>query len=361
MGGQQCLKDARVLVVGMGGLGSPAALYLAAAGVGTLGLADFDVVAEHNLQRQILHDTAAVGAPKLRSAAQRLAALNPSLHLQLHNRGLTPANALDIISGYDLVVDGSDNFPTRYLVNDAAFFARKPLVHGSVFKFSGQVGVFDPAQGGPCYRCAFPSPPPAGSVPDCGEAGVFGALCGVTGSLQAMEAIKVLVDVGEPLRGRLLVYDSLAQSFQTLNLARDPACPLCGVAPSLRQLEAQNYAAVCTPESSAELRELPLNIEVEEARALLAAVPGAVLLDVREDYELEICRIAGARWIPLREIPERLNELPRDRPILALCHVGIRSRQATRFLRANGFKRAVNVAGGIDAWAARLDPALARY
>ena len=359
--GQQQLAAARVLVVGVGGLGSPAALYLAAAGVGTLGLADFDDVEEHNLQRQIVHDTAAVGEPKLDSAARRLAALNPHLRLQRHDDGITPANALGIFAGYDLILDGSDNFSTRYLVNDAAFFARKPFVHGSVFKFSGQVGVFDPARGGPCYRCAFPAPPPAGSVPDCGEAGVFGALCGVIGSLQAMEAIKLLTGAGEPLRGRMLIHDSLTQTFQTLNLARDRACPLCGEAPAISGIDVRNYDGSCAPVPAADPRAAPLEIEVEEARALLAADPGAVLLDVREDHELEICRVDGARWMPMREIPGKLDELPRDRPILALCHVGVRSLQVTRFLRANGFDRASNVAGGIDAWAARLDPALPRY
>ncbi|HTT57295.1 MAG TPA: molybdopterin-synthase adenylyltransferase MoeB [Opitutaceae bacterium] len=363
--GQRRLAAARVLVVGAGGLGSPAALYLAAAGVGTLGLADLDRVEEHNLQRQILHDTAAVGAPKVESAARRLAALNPHVRLRFHPEGITPANALDVFAEYDLIVDGSDNFGTRYLTNDAAFFARRPLVHGSIFKFEGQVAVFDPAGGGPCYRCLFPEPPAPGTVPGCGEAGVLGALCGVIGSLQALEAVKCLLGIGQPLRGRLLVIDSLAQDYRTLECPRDPHCPLCGEAPRIRALDAANYDAACAPApatgGAATPAGVPVEVTVEEASRLAAAAGHALVLDVREPYELEICQLAGSRHIPLRQIPARLGELPRDRHILVLCHTGQRSRRVTEFLRGQGFSAVSNIAGGIAAWADRVDPALRRY
>jgi adenylyltransferase/sulfurtransferase len=364
--GQRKLAAARVLVVGAGGLGSPAALYLAAAGVGVLGLADLDQVEGHNLQRQIVHDTAAVGRPKVESAARRLAALNPHVKLQLHDRGVTPANAIALFSGYDLIVDGSDNFPTRYLNNDAAFLARRPLVYGSIFKFEGQVSVFDPANGGPCYRCLFPEPPPPGSVPNCEEAGVFGALCGVVGSLQAMEAVKYLLGIGDSLRGRLLVCDALTMQFRILNLQPDPCCPLCGRAPRIREIDAAAYRFDCgvpTPDSGGPASvEIPPEISVEEARDLLAAAAGkALLLDVREPYEVEISRIEGGTHIPMRQIPARLDELPRDRRLLVICHHGGRSRRVVGYLRGLGFPAVSNVQGGVAAWAERIDPALRRY
>lgn len=364
--GQRKLAAARVLVVGAGGLGSPAALYLAAAGVGTLGLADRDRVEEHNLQRQIIHGTPAIGLSKVESAAHQLATLNPHVRLRLHGEGVTPANALALFSEYDLIVDGSDNFPTRYLNNDAAFFTRRPLVYGSIFKFEGQVSVFDPAQGGPCYRCLFPEPPPPGSVPDCGEAGVFGALCGVIGSLQAMEAIKYLLGIGQPLRGRLLVFDALSQQFRTLNLKRDPRCPLCGGEPRIRQIDAADYDFACAASPAAGARqgpeEPPLEISIEEARHLLETQAGRVLmLDIREPYEVQICRVEASEHIPMREISGRLGELPRDRRILVLCHHGSRSRDVTEYLRAHGFPAASNVRGGIAAWAEHIDPAMQRY
>ncbi|MDD2762405.1 MAG: molybdopterin-synthase adenylyltransferase MoeB [Opitutaceae bacterium] len=363
--GQRKLAAARVLVVGVGGLGSPAALYLAAAGVGTLGLADLDQVEEHNLQRQILHDTPAIGRPKVESAAQRLTALNPHIRVQLHRDGVTPGNAVALFSAYDLIVDGTDNFSTRYLNNDAAFFARRPLVYGSIFKFEGQVSVFDPSRGGPCYRCLFPEPPPPGSVPTCGEAGVFGALCGVIGSLQAMEAIKYLLGIGQPLRGRLLVFDALVQQIHALNLRRDVHCPLCGNEPHIRKIDAAAYDFRCTAPAAGgtghDHEEIP-EISVEGARRLLEAQAGrALLLDVREPYEEQICRIEGSRHLPMRAIAGRLGELPRDRHILVLCHHGGRSRQVVEYLRTQGFPAVSNVAGGIDAWAERIDPQMRRY
>jgi adenylyltransferase/sulfurtransferase len=364
--GQRKLAAARVLVVGAGGLGSPAALYLAAAGVGTLGLADQDRVEEHNLQRQIIHGTPDVGQSKVESAARQLARLNPHVRLRLHGSGVTPANAVALLSEYDVIVDGSDNFPTRYLNNDAAYFARRPLIYGSIFKFEGQVSVFDPAQGGPCYRCLFPEPPPPGSVPDCGEAGVFGALCGVIGSLQAMEAIKCLLGFGKSLRGRVLVFDALTQQFRTLKLARDPHCRLCGAEPHIRTIDTARYDFTCgappavgagpAPEGT------PLEITVEDARKLLDAPAGCVtLLDVREPHEVKICRIEASTPMPMREVAGRLAELPRNRRILVLCHHGGRSRRVTEYLRNQGFSAVSNVQGGIAAWAERIDPTLPRY
>jgi adenylyltransferase/sulfurtransferase len=361
--GQRKLAAARVLVVGAGGLGSPAALYLAAAGVGTLGIADFDRVEPHNLQRQLLHDDAAIGKPKVASAARRLRATNPFIEVVTHDAGVTADNALALFAGYDVIVDGTDNFGTRYLNNDAAFLARKPLVYGSVFKFEGQVAVFDPARGGPCYRCLFPEPPAAGSVPGCGEAGVIGALCGVIGSLQALEAIKLITGIGEPLRGRLLTYDALAQSFRTLALPRDPQCPLCGVAPAIRGLDATRYTALACPTPSAmNDTDYPLELSVAEASRLLGESPcGVLLIDVREPFETEIARVKGAELIPMRQIPERVHDLPKDEHLLIMCHHGGRSMRVTEFLRGRGFTAVSNIAGGIDAWAEQIDPTLARY
>lgn len=364
--GQRKLAGARVLVVGAGGLGSPAALYLAAAGVGTLGIADFDQVEEHNLQRQLLHDTPAVGRPKVASAAARLRATNPFVRVVTHEHGITPENAIELFSGYDVIVDGTDNFGTRYLNNDAAALARRPLVYGSVFKFDGQVAVFDPAGGGPCYRCLFPEPPPPGSVPGCGEAGVIGALCGVIGSLQALEAIKLVTGIGEPLRGRLLTYDALHQQFQTLTLPRDPECALCGEHPQIRDLDPARYAPACAPAAPAPFsmsdREIPLEISVTEASQLRQSAPDRTLIvDVREPFELDICRIDGAEHIPMRQIPDRLDALPRDKHLLILCHAGGRSYRVTEFLRARGLTAVSNIAGGIDAWAQEIEPGMARY
>jgi adenylyltransferase/sulfurtransferase len=275
-----------------------------------------------------------------------------------HADGITPANAAAIFADYDIVVDGTDNFSARYLNNDAAHFARKPLVFGSVFKFEGQVSVFDTARGGPCYRCLFPEPPAAGSVPGCGEAGVLGALCGVIGSLQALETIKLITGAGAPLRGRLLTYDALTQNFRTLTLARDASCPLCGRSPTIRAVTSTSRAEPPAPGDV----DHPLEVTVAEAGRLLAAPGGrAVLIDVREPWETEICRLEAATFIPMRRIPEQLPSLPRDRHLLILCHHGGRSRMVTEYLRAQGFTAVSNIAGGIEAWAGQLDPSLARY
>lgn len=361
--GQRRLAAARILVIGAGGLGSPAALYLAAAGIGTLGLADYDTVEEHNLQRQVLHDTTSVGKRKVDSAAARLRALNPDLDLRIHDSGISAANAIDLFGQYDVIVDGSDNFSTRYLANDAAVLAGRPLVHASIFRFEGQVTVFAPEAGGPCYRCLFPEPPPAGSVPDCAEAGVLGAVCGVLGSLQALEAIKLVTGVGEPLIGKLLTYDALTQSFRTLKIGRDEACPSCGKAPSIREIREENYRITCAPDAAPDQgSEIPLEVEVDAAASLLERHPDQTLLvDVREPFELGICRIDGSRDIPLGQLAAQADSLPTDRHLLVLCHHGNRSFHATQYLRSRGFPRVSNVAGGIDAWARELDPSLRRY
>ena len=361
--GQERLAGAKVLVIGAGGLGSPAALYLAAAGVGTLGIADFDRVEVHNLQRQLLHGDSSVGAPKVDSAAARLQAMNPHVRVVTHPDGITVGNALGIFSAYDIVVDGTDNFASRYLHNDAACLAGKPLVYGSVYKFEGQVSVFHPAAGGPCYRCLFPEAPPAGAVPGCGEVGVVGALCGVIGSLQALEAIKLVVGFGETLRGRLLTYDALAQRMTSLTLAPRPRCTACGPQRTLVALDADRYAArACAAPSLMPESDYPIECSVQDAHRLATASPTtALIIDVREPFELEICRVPGARHIPRRRIPVEAEALPRDRQLLILCHAGGRSRRVTEYLRSRGFAAATNIAGGIDAWAAGIDPAMARY
>lgn len=366
LAGQRKLAAAKVLVVGAGGLGSPAALYLAAAGIGTLGIADLDIVEEHNLQRQLLHATPDVGRPKVESAAERLRALNPTIEVVTHPDGVTAANAVALFGRYDVIVDGTDNFPARYLINDAAWFARRPLVHGSVYKFEGQLSVFDATREGPCYRCLFPEPPAAGSVPGCGEAGVLGALCGVIGSMQALETIKLLTACGEPLRGRLLTYHALNHTQQIIAVPRDPRCPLCGQAPRIRRVATENLAPRCesvTPTSSfMNEPEHPREVSVTEAHALLQQAPATTrLIDVREPVELEYCQLEGAEHIPMREIPRRLAELPRDQHLLLLCHHGGRSYYVAEFLRSQGFSAVSNVAGGIDAWAAEIDPSLPRY
>ena len=357
--GQRRLKAARVLVIGVGGLGSPAALYLAAAGVGTLGLVDADSVELSNLQRQVLHGTAAVGTPKLASAAQRLRDANPEVRLVLHETRLTSGNALEVIDGYDVVVDGSDNFPTRYLVNDACALLGKPDVYGAVHRFEGQAAVFWAARG-PCYRCLYREPPPPGLVPNCAEAGVLGVLPGIVGTLQAAEAIKLVLGVGEPLVGRLLAFDALRVRFRELSVPKDPTCPLCGERPSIRALV--DYDAFCgagserMPSGAA-----PLEIGVQELAKERQGGTAVFLLDVRERFEFEICRIAGSVLIPLGQLPSRLREVPADAEVVTICHTGLRSLAATRFLRDAGVSRARSLRGGVEAWALHVDPAMPRY
>uniref|UniRef100_UPI00404AD715 HesA/MoeB/ThiF family protein n=1 Tax=Cephaloticoccus sp. TaxID=1985742 RepID=UPI00404AD715 len=362
---QQKLAAAKVLIVGAGGLGSPAALYLTAAGVGTLGIADLDIVEEHNLQRQLLHTTDSVGQAKVESAAATLRALNPLVKIVPHPKGITAENAVELFTHYDVIVDGTDNFAVRYLNNDAAYFAQKPLVHGSVFKFEGQVSVFDPASGGPCYRCLFPAPPAAGSVPGCGESGVIGALCGIIGSMQAMEVIKLITGCGETLRGRLLTYDALSHQVQTIAMARNPTCPLCSQHATITGITPTRYAPTCENVNPTLMNhsEHPLEISVTEAHALLqnAADDTVVLIDVREPFEVELCRVEIARHIPMRQVPEQLDELSKDHHLLIMCHHGGRSQRVAEFLRAQGYPAVTNVAGGIDAWAVEIDSTLTRY
>ncbi len=367
--GQTRLKNARVLVIGAGGLGSPAALYLAAAGVGTLGIVDFDRVEAHNLHRQILHDDAGVGALKTASAATRLRELNPLITVREHATAVTAGNAVALFSAYDVIVDGTDTFATRYLNNDAAVLARRPLVHGSIFRFEGTITVFAPHLGGPCYRCLFPHPPAPGSVPTCEQAGVVGALCGVIGSLQALEAIKLIVGIGEPLLGRILTYDSLTQEFRTLRLRRMPGCRACseGAAPTLIPDNDDAAAIAChatphSPSMPGARLEGSLELTVEETHQLLSGTrANFALIDVREPFEAEICRIDGALLIPLRQLSDRLGSLPRDKHLLIYCHHGGRSLRATEFLRSHGFRDVSNIAGGIDAWATRIERGMPRY
>lgn len=345
--GQLRLKNASILLVGSGALGSPAALYLAAAGVGRIGLVDDDVVDETNLQRQILHGSSWVGKPKLESAAARLREVNPLVRLDLHPLRFHPDNAMEIAKDYDLIVDGSDNFPTRFLTNDTAFFLRKPLVYGAIHRFEGQVSVFAPHLGGPCYRCLLPEMPAAGSVPSCQEAGVLGVLPGIIGSIQAMEALKILLGIGAIPLGKLTVYDGLQSAFRSLKLNRDPRCRLCGEHPSVLSVSNSETTASTTCAISQETME---TITTGELRDLLTGNFDGLLIDVREPHEHAVASIEGARLIPLGTLQENLSTLPRDREILVHCKSGMRSAKAVQLLLDHGFTRVKNVSGGIDAW-----------
>ena len=366
--GQQRLKAGRVLCVGAGGLGSPLALYLAAAGVGTIGVVDFDVVDESNLQRQLLHGTKDVGRTKLESAADRLRDVNPHVEVVSHAARLSSENALEILAGYDVVVDGTDNFPTRYLVNDACVLLRKPNVYGSVFRWEGQLSVFG-VPGGPCYRCLFREPPPPGLVPNCAEGGVLGALPGIVGSAQAMEAIKLLLGVGRTLSGRLLIFDALEMSWREVGLRRNPDCPVCGDRPT--QTELIDYEVFCgvRPEAAPPAAAAATNgagsddvVELEPAavEVSLEADPAPFLLDVREPWEWAVSNLGdrGARLIPLGELANRVSELPADRPIVIYCRSGQRGLAAARRLLDAGLPDVSNLRGGLRAWASALDPDL---
>lgn len=345
--GQRRLKGSSVLMIGTGGLGSPAALYLAAAGVGRIGLIDPDIVDRSNLQRQIIHGESWVGKSKLESAANRLKEINPNVELELLPVRFTPDNAMDLVSRYDVVLDGCDNFPTRFLSNDACFFLQKPCVYGSIFQFDGQVTVFASHLGGPCYRCMLPTLPAPGSAPSCEEAGVLGVLPGVIGSLQAMETIKLLLGIGEPPLGKLLCYDALRSSFRTLRLRRDPACRLCGDTPSIHSVmnSETNSSASCSMPGSG----VP-EITVADLAARIDNGADLFIVDVRQPEEEAEGTIPGALLIPLASLPERLGEIPADREILVHCRSGGRSARAVTYLQEAGISRAVNVAGGINAW-----------
>jgi sulfur-carrier protein adenylyltransferase/sulfurtransferase len=355
--GQRKLKAARVLTVGAGGLGSPLSLYLAAAGVGTIGIVDFDAVDLTNLQRQIVHGTSTLGQPKLESAEARLTDLNPNVRIEKHEARLTSENALEIIREYDIVVDGTDNFPTRYLVNDACVLLGKPNVYGSIFRFEGQASVFY-AKEGPCYRCLYSEPPPPGLVPSCAEGGVLGVLPGIIGSIQALETIKWIIGAGDSLIGRLVLFDALRFRFRELQLRKDPACPMCGEHPSIHQLI--DYEAFCGIGAEAAYAGPEITVE-ELQREMQQKGSDLVLIDVREPHEWQIAHIEGARLIPLGQLPERLGELDGHADIVTHCHKGVRSMKALNILKGAGFNKVRSLAGGIDAWADRVEVGMARY
>jgi adenylyltransferase/sulfurtransferase len=357
--GQKKLKAASVLLIGAGGLGSPLALYLSAAGIGRIGIVDFDVVDQSNLQRQILHSTADVGKAKLESARERIQAMNPNVTVETHSTLLSSENARDIVRNYDVVVDGTDNFPTRYLVNDVCVLERKPNVYGSIFRFEGQASVFY-AEEGPCYRCLYSEPPPPGLVPSCAEGGVLGVLPGIIGTIQATETVKLILGVGKPLIGRLLLFDALEMKFRELHLRKNPSCPICGDHPTIRALI--DYEAFCgiAPGQDNGNDRNSYDISVLELKRRMDSGDDVFLLDVREPHEYEIVNLGG-HLIPLNELPERVHELDSSRDIVVHCHHGPRSSRAVGFLRQVGFKKVRNLAGGIDQWAAQVDPSLPRY
>jgi molybdopterin/thiamine biosynthesis adenylyltransferase/rhodanese-related sulfurtransferase len=365
MEGQQRLKAAKVLCVGTGGLGSPLALYLAAAGIGTLGLVDFDVVDSSNLQRQIIHSTRDVGRKKVDSAQEKLNALNPTLNVVKHDTMLTSANALEIFAQYDIIADGTDNFQTRYLVNDACVLLKKPNAYGSIFRFEGQASVFATEEG-PCYRCLYPEPPPPGLVPSCAEGGVLGILPGMIGTIQATEVIKLILGKGEPLIGRLLLVDALTMRFRELKLRKNPECPVCGTNPTVTQLIDYNQFCGIAPEpaQAATVKNGIPQISVKELKARLdgkeARNDNFLLLDVREPYEFQIAQIGG-KLIPQNDVPNRLGELNREQEIIVHCRSGARSQKIAEFLQANGFQKVSNVAGGILAWSDEIDPTVQKY
>ncbi len=358
--GQKRLKGSSVMLVGAGGLGSPLALYLAAAGVGRIGLVDHDTVDFTNLQRQVLHDTASVGTPKLASARARLEGLNPEIEVITIEQRLDSSNALEVLEGWDVVADGSDNFPTRYLVNDACVLLGIPCVWGAIYRFEGQASVFG-VEGGPCYRCLFRDPPPPGLVPSCADAGVLGVLPGIVGTIQATEVVKLLLGAGRTLAGRLLVIDALRMEFRELEVRRDPECPVCGDEPEIRELI--DYERFCGIEAgAAEGPQVP-EIDVLELKRRLESGEAVQVLDVREEYEWAICNLeeAGARLIPLDQLPARTGELDRVTPLVVHCRSGVRSARAVELLRDAGFDHAVNLRGGILAWAREVDPSLPMY
>jgi adenylyltransferase/sulfurtransferase len=358
MAGQTALKQASVLLIGAGGLGSPLGLYLAAAGVGRLGLVDFDVVDESNLQRQIIHGTSTLGVSKLESAKRRINDLNPYVEVTGYNTGLTSENALEIVRPYDIVIDGTDNFPTRYLVNDACVMLGKPNVYGSIFRFEGQASVFGVKEG-PCYRCLYPEPPPPGLVPSCAEGGVFGVLPGIIGTIQATEAIKLIIGQGDPLIGRLLLFDALEMRFRELKLRKNRNCPVCGDNPTVTELIDYQLFCGIVPEQvglSAENRTTP----AELVSALGSAAPPQVI-DVREPHEWDIVHLDQARLIPLATLPAHLHEYDRDASIVVHCKSGARSAKATQLLKDAGFRNVKNLEGGILRWAQEIDPSLPTY
>lgn len=363
--GQKKLKAAKVLCIGSGGLGSPMSLYLAAAGIGTIGMVDFDVVDFSNLQRQILFGTKDVGKPKVKTAQERLTDINPNVKVVPHETKFSSKNAMEIIKQYDIVADGTDNFPTRYLVNDACVLLGKPNVYGSIFRFEGQASVFD-AKNGPCYRCLYPEPPPPGLVPSCAEGGVLGILPGIIGVIQATEVVKLILGKGTPLTGRLLTFNALKMTFREMRLRKSPECPICGTNPTIKALI--DYEQFCglrigqesVGEAAAKKESDSLEITAPELKNWLDR-GGVTLIDVRESFEYDICKIPGSHLIPLGELPNRLDELKPDENIVLHCHHGGRSMKALQFLKSKGFKKLKNLAGGIHAWSEEVDPSVAQY
>ena len=361
MEGQLKLKAAKVLLVGTGGLGAPLGLYLAAAGIGRIGLVDFDVVDFTNLQRQVIHFTKDVGRPKIESAAEKMQAINPNVEIVKHEVALSSENAMEILKGYDLVVDGTDNFPTRYLVNDACVLLGKPNVYGSIFRFEGQASVFA-YPGGPCYRCLYPEPPPPGLVPGCAEGGVLGILPGTIGLIQATETVKLILGIGEPLVGRLLLYDALGMRFRELKLRKNPECPICGEHRTITKLiDYHQFCGVPQQSSKQESKLTEDEIEVTEVKEKLDRGDTFVLIDVREPHEYQICNIPAAKLIPLGEVGKRLGELDPEADIVIHCKSGMRSARACGILRAAGFKQVRNMKGGILAWSDRVDHSVPKY
>jgi len=365
VGGQQRLKAARVLCIGAGGLGSPAAMYLAAAGVGTIGIVDVDVVEVSNLQRQIIHGTSDVGRSKLASASDRLREINPHTRIEAHDVMFGERNALDLVSAYDVIVDGTDNFPTRYLVNDACVLAGRPNAYGSIARFEGQASVFA-APHGPCYRCLHPQPPPPGLIPSCAEGGVLGVLPGIIGTIQATEALKLILGIGEPLVGRFLLYDALGMQFRVIRLPKDPECPVCGIHPTILELRAYADVDRCAPGTQRNVMTSGAppsegDMTVTELKARMDRGDAPTIVDVREPGEFEICRIPGAVLIPLSQLPSRLGELDPAQEVVLQCKVGGRSANATAYLKRAGFARARNLTGGILAWIDQVDPSQPKY
>jgi adenylyltransferase/sulfurtransferase len=358
MDGQGRLKNSKVLLVGTGGLGSPLAMYLAAAGVGTIGLVDFDVVDESNLHRQVIHGTKDVGKRKVVSAAETINDINPFVKVELHETALLSDNALDIIRPYDIVIDGTDNFPTRYLVNDACVLLGKPNVYGSIFRFDGQLAVFY-AKEGPCYRCMFPEPPPPGMVPSCAEGGVFGVICATIGAGQATEGIKLLTGIGDPLIGRMQIYDALEARWQTIKINKDPECPVCGENPTVTELiDYEEFCGVPANDHEETAEDFDWEITPEE----FAEIRGQVrVIDVREPHEFEISRIDGAELMPLGQLPQYLQHLDSSEEIVIHCKSGVRSMDALAFLRQAGFTKVKSLHGGINAYARRVDPSIPTY
>jgi sulfur-carrier protein adenylyltransferase/sulfurtransferase len=359
MEGQRRLKESSVLLIGAGGLGSPLALYLAAAGVGRIGLVDFDVVDESNLQRQIVHGTSSLGVRKTESAKRRLLDLNPGIEVSTYEEQITSENAFELIGPYDVIVDGTDNFPTRYLTNDASVMLGKPNVYGSIFRFEGQATVFHPKAGGPCYRCLYPEPPPPGLVPSCAEGGVLGVLPGVIGTIQATEAIKLLTGIGETLVGRLMLYDALAMRFRELKLRRNPDCPVCGDHPTITELIDYDLFCGIMPEPAQ--ADNSYEITPIEVAAWLKRDDAPFLLDVREPNEWDIGHLPDATRISVNELQGRMNELDTAREMVVYCRSGARSGRAVDMLRAAGFRKVKNMTGGILRWSDEVDPSIPKY